>query len=71
MNINIDGKRITQIVLTVGLLTLYFLGVSILSVGLALPYAFVWLMYTLNGIRNDMQKEREEVKKQLSQIEAR
>ena len=38
---------------------------------MAFPVAFLWLMWTLNGIKAAMRQEVEELQKKLEQIEAR
>ena len=65
--------------LALGLLLLYFLQSSI-SIGnnsavpLVVPYAFLWLMLVLNGIRSNGEKRKEAMaalEKRLEQVEAR
>ncbi len=75
MSITIGKKqfRLTGIVLGAGLLVLYFGQYSVQvsansAVLLAVPYAFLWLMWTLNGIKNGKVAELE---KKISDLEAR
>lgn len=65
MSITIGKRqfRLTSIGLGAGLLTLYFMGVTILGVSLVVPYAFLWLMWVLTGIRSGLEKQREEIEK--------
>ena len=65
--------------LSLGLLVLYFLQPSI-SIGnngavpLVVPYAFLWLIWVLDGIRSNGKKQREAMaalEKRLEQVEAR
>ena len=65
--------------LAIGLLVLYFLqpSISIGNVGavsLVVPYAFLWLMWVLDGIRNNGEKQKQvmtALEKRLEQVEAR
>ncbi len=65
--------------LALGLLVLYFLQSSI-SIGnnnavpLVVPYAFLWLMWVLDGIRRNGEKQKETMtahERRLEQVEAR
>ena len=67
MNFSPNEKKALRLVLPVGLLVLYFLGVSLFGVSLVVPYAFLWLMWTLNGIKHGLERQKE----QLEKIEAR
>ena len=60
------GKRqygLKSIGLGAGLLVLYFTGLSVLGVSLVVPYAFLWLMGVLNGIKSGLEKQKEEMEK--------
>jgi hypothetical protein len=60
--------------LAIGLLVLYFLGVSLFGESLVVPYAFLWLMWVLNGIRSNGEKQKQTMaalEKRLEQVEAR
>lgn len=60
--------------LAIGLLVLYFLGVALFGVSLVVPYAFLWLMWVLNGIRSNGEKQKQgmaALEKRLEQVEAR
>ena len=58
MNINLDRKTVGRLGLPAGLLVLYFLDVSWLEVSLVVPYAFLWLMSVLIGIKSHLEKQR-------------
>ena len=77
MSITIGKKqfRLTQIGLTAFVLIgfsmwriVYYASLSLWD--MAFPVAFLWLMWTLNGIKAAM-REVEELQKKLEQIEAR
>jgi hypothetical protein len=65
MSITIGKKqfKLTSIGLGAGLLALYFSGLSLLGVSLSVPYAFLWLIWTLDGIRKGLERQREEIEK--------
>lgn len=65
MSITIRKKTygLTNILLSAALLILYFLGVSAFGVSLAVPFAFLWLMWTLQGIKSGLEKQKEEMEK--------
>ncbi len=74
MKIEQDDWRYINGGLAIGLLALYFLGVALFGVSLVVPYAFLWLMWVLNGIRSNGEKQRQTMaalEKRLEQVEAR
>lgn len=63
MNLVIDGKKLRNLGLAAGLLAFYFSGLSILGVSLVVPYAFLWLMWTLNGVKSGLDRQARELEK--------
>jgi hypothetical protein len=56
MNIVINGKKLLSVGLGLGLLTVYFLGMSVLGMSVAVPYAFLWVVYELRQIQGAMKR---------------
>ena len=74
MKLEEKDKKYLNAGLVAGLLLLYFLGVSLFGVSLVVPYAFLWLMWVLDGIRSNGEKQKQTMaalEKRLEQVEAR
>lgn len=63
MKLEPNDRRYLNVGLAGGLLLLYFLGVSILGVSLVVPYAFLWLMWTLTKIASGLEKQKEQIER--------